>query len=363
MFYTERVRQTTVLCVPMDSDFRVSWTAEKDGTMECVQALSFLRAGSRYPGASSGKVRIRAGETGTAFRNRGRETVPLEGYTEQNFDALTLAEFLGIASLGFNWRLALTVLFALLALLICLFLCLIAAFRPARRKRYSFLTWAVLCLLGIAAFESEAAYWFFADEDWFLLAWECVAALCFVLLFFLLRRKNGSLLRTFFPSVLLILAADAVMSLHFTAGAALLLLSRVLLSCQLLRRVPMPRRKWILWAAVSLASVVMIILFYVPGNEPMGWVVAAYLPVLLLIAFGIGNQSLRVRVSVVLLLISDLLLGLYTTLLNDPMIHVTCTFLFYTALLILTLDPSPSPAQLPEYSEDDPGSRPQAERP
>ena len=33
---------------------------------------------------------------------------------------------------------------------------------------------------------------------------------------------------------------------------------------------------------------------------------------------------------------SDLLLGLYATLLNDPMRHVTCTFLLYPALLILT---------------------------
>ena len=89
-------------------------------------------------------------------------------------------------------------------------------------------------------------------------------------------------------------------------------------------------------------SVVMIILFYVPGNETMGWFVAAYMPVLLLMAFSIGNQSLRIRVSAVLLLISDLLLGLYATLLNDPMMHVTCTFLFYTALLILTLESSRS---------------------
>ena len=47
----------------------------------------------------------------------------------------------------------------------------------------------------------------------------------------------------------------------------------------------MGHRKWILWAALSLPSVVMIILFYVPGNETMGWFVAAYMPVLLLMAF------------------------------------------------------------------------------
>ena len=36
-------------------------------------------------------------------------------------------------------------------------------------------------------------------------------------------------------------------------------------------------------------------------------------------------------------LTSDLLLGLYSTLLNDPMIHVVYMLLFYLALLLLTL--------------------------
>ena len=88
---------------------------------------------------------------------------------------------------------------------------------------------------------------------------------------------------------------------------------------------------------VSLALAVLIILFYVPAHGIMGWGVAAYAPVLLLMAFSSGKQPTRVRVSAGMFLTSDLLLGLYSTLLNDPMIHVAYMFLFYLALLLLTL--------------------------
>lgn len=53
-------------------------------------------------------------------------------------------------------------------------------------------------------------------------------------------------------------------------------------------------------------------------------------------AFSSGKQPIRVCVSAIMFLTSDLLLGLYGTLLKDPMIHVVYMFLFYLALLLLT---------------------------
>lgn len=104
----------------------------------------------------------------------------------------------------------------------------------------------------------------------------------------------------------------------------------------------MRRGRWIQWAVVALALDTLIILFYVPGHGMTGWVIAAYAPVLLLMAFTCGAQPLRIRVSALLFLISDLLLGLYAMLLAEPMIHVVYMFLFYIALLMLTLGPSRS---------------------
>ncbi len=342
LFYAERKGDSTVICVPLDMDYRVVWTAEEDGTVECIQAISTVRAGSQYPGMASGKIQARAGDTGVAFQSRNREPAALEGFAEASFTGRELAEFLGIASLGFNWRIALTILFAVLGLLLCIPLSLTACFRRSRRKRYPFLAWITLCLLGIAAIETEAAYWFLADMAWVRIAWKVVVALCFLLLFFQVRRRDDGILQSFFPSILLAVAADVVISIHFIAGAALFLLCHALLSLQFLRREPMPLGKWILWAAVSLAVDALIILFYVPGHGAVGWTVAAYAPVLLLMAFSSGGQSLRVRVSALMFLISDLLLGLYIALLSDPKIHVIYMFLFYTALLTLTVSDSRS---------------------
>lgn len=157
-------------------------------------------------------------DTGVALQYKNFEPVSLEGFSETSFSARELAEFLGIASLGFNWRNALTVLFAVLALIICLPLLLIALFRHNKTKRYSFLVWMLLCLLGIAAMETEAAYWFFADQAWARLVWKAVVAVCLLSLFLIVHGKEGNLMKSFFPSVLL---ADVVISVHFISGVAL----------------------------------------------------------------------------------------------------------------------------------------------
>ena len=323
--------------VPMDSDYRVFWTAEKDGTVECVQAITYLWAGSRFPGAASGKLQVKAGDTGLAFQNSGYETILPEGFTDTVFSARTLAGFMGIVSLGLNWRVSMTLLFALLGFMICIPLCLIASRKPTRRKRYSFLTWACLCLLGVAALEAEIAFWFFADQLWIRIAWKVVAALCFIALFFLLHQNEKKLSRSFFPSIVLAVMADVVISIHFIAGVILFLLCHISLAYQFLRNASMSKGKWIQWAVVSSVLVAMIILFYVPDHGAVGWSVAIYAPVLLLMTFSAANNPVRVRVSAIMFLISDALLGLYGTLMSAPIIHVVYMFLFYLALLILTI--------------------------
>ena len=351
LFHAERSRDTTVIAVPMDDDYKVTWTAEKSGTVECVQAFTFVRARRAYPGAMSGKIRVNAGDSGVAFQSKDRESIPLEGYESASFTARSLAEFLGIVSVGVHWRVALSVFAALLTLDFCVFLCLVASRKRTRRGRYSFFVWACLCLLGIAAVETEAAYWFFADMAWVRIVWKAVVALCCLFLYVHLHRKEGSLLHSFFPSVLLAAAADIVISFHFIAGAALFLMCHAVLSYQFQHRSPMSRGRWIQWGAVSATLSSLIILFYALSHGAAGWAVAAYAPVLLLMVFSCRNQPVRIRVSAILFLTSDLLLGLYAALLEDPMIHVVYMFLFYLALLLLTLGPARyADSGLPESS-------------
>ena len=338
MFYTERSGDTTVIGVPMDYDYRVTWTAEKSGEVECLQAMTFARARSTYPGATSGKIRVNAGETGTAFRSENQEPVLPEGFTAGEFGARTLSEFMGIASFAVSWRILLTILFAVPALLVCIPLSLIVSSRPSRRKRHGFRTWALLCLLGTAAAETEAAYWFFADKAWIRIAWKGIAAMCFVLLFLDLHRKEeGGLLRSFLPAVVLAEAADVLISVRLLPGAALFLVCHALLAYQFLRSAPMSRGRWIQWAVVTLALDALIVMIGESYFGALAWGAAVYAAVLLLMMFSSGRQERRTRFAAILFLISDLLLGVYAAVLGDPMIHAAYMLLFYLAVLMLTV--------------------------
>ena len=334
LFYIERNHNTTVIALPMDYDYQVAWMAEKDGTVEILQAMAFVQASSKYPGAETGKIKVSAGDSGVAFQSKDGEVIPLEGFSEAEFNARTLAEFMGIASLGFNWRTALTLLYAVIALIFCIPLCLIIR-HVSKKNRYSFLACAVLCLLGVAIVETETAYWFFADQTWVRGVWKGIAGLWLFVLYYLLHRGKEKPGASFFPFLLSAMAADIVITFHFSLGLGLFLLSHVMLTYLFQRRRPMSLGKWIQWGILSAALAALIILFYVPSHGLIGWGVAVYAPVLLLMVFSSGKQPIRIRVSSSMLLISDLLLGMYATLLNDPMIHVVYMFLFYIALLLI----------------------------
>lgn len=201
-FYMERCNQTTVLAVPADLDYRVEWTAESGGTVECLQTLVSVHDSARYGCGVSGKIQARPGDSGIALRQAdGRNMLP-DGFTETTYDARKLAEFMGIASLGVNWRYALMALCAVIALIICVCLCVAAARLMETKKRFRFVTWAALCLLGIAALETETAYWFFADRPLIRVLWKCVVAACLLFLFFQTKSARTGLGKTYFPAVL-----------------------------------------------------------------------------------------------------------------------------------------------------------------
>ena len=49
LFYVERSGDTTVMAVPADTDYRIAWTAEKDGTVECWSFVTGVRASRVFP--------------------------------------------------------------------------------------------------------------------------------------------------------------------------------------------------------------------------------------------------------------------------------------------------------------------------
>ncbi len=340
MFCMERCGDVTVVAVPEDVDYRVIWTAEKSGTVTCLQVEDSVRVSARYEGAMSEPIRVQEGDTGEAYvREDGANVLP-EGFTEKTFDARELAQFMGIASLGINWRLALTAAVAVIGLAICVLLCVLASRKPSRRKQYGFLTWMVLCVFGMAALETELAFWFFAEQPLTRTLWKAVIAVCLLFILFRVHPPKENLLKSPLPGLLLAFAGDMVISSQIAAGMALFLLCHLALILWFQRTAPISRGKWIQWLVVALLFGGLIVALSVRSLGALGWAAAGYAAVLLLMNFCAGGQSVRVRYSARLFLLSDTLLGLYALLMKTPLVHAAYMFLFYAALLLLAIGDS-----------------------
>ncbi len=333
LLYMERFGNVTVLAVPNDLGVQIEWEATQNGTVEVYQAVCSVFASVRYPGASSGVQRVRTGDRGVAYRWMDGKALLPEGFTAVSFTATELASFIGIASMGVNWRIAVMGVIALLGVLLVLITRLIA--RLSRKKKPD-----PLALLSLAAFlvcvlETEAAFWFFADQTAVRALWKAAAGAILIALFFR-RRSDGKPLRdTLFPGLLTAVFADVIICFSFAAGVCIYLLAHVLLITSFLRRVPMRKGRWGQWAVVSLAVFGLIVWHFVPRIGLEAWMVAIYAPVLLLMNYSAEMQPFRVRYAARLFVISDVLLGVFVTMLGDPVIHATYMLLFYLALFLM----------------------------
>ena len=332
--YMERRGNVSILAVPRDLDYRVEWEAARNGTVEVRQALCSAQASVLYPGAASAVMRVKAGDTGLAYIQEDGEPHLPEGFAAASFTAPDLASFLGIASLGVNWRVGLMGVHALIGVLAALLFVLAARLLGRKGKPDAI---ALLCLsaFSVSAMETETAYWFFADQVMVWPLWKAAAGAALISLFLRRRETGEPLIRTALPGLLALLLSGVLVCFSLAPGVAANLAGHALLAVTFLGRAPMRRRKWIQWAAVSLAVSGLIAWRFVPAMGTRAWIAAAYASVLLLLSWCAGDQPAHIRYAIRLLLISDLLLGFFFLTQGDSVFHIVYSLLYSLALLLM----------------------------
>ena len=99
----------------------------------------------------------------------------------------------------------------------------------------------------------------------------------------------------------------------------------------------MTRGKWFRWALQSLVLAALILLLARNTAGSLAWGVAALAPGLLLLGWSASGQPTRTRYATRFLIADAALLGVYTVIWDEPVLHILGTLLFVFALLLLAL--------------------------
>lgn len=335
-YYMERIGNVSVAAVPGDLAIRARWKAVSDGTVEVIRVGCGLRVSQQYPGAETGEMKVRAGDTGMALIPAQAECALPDGFHEKTFHASDLTGFLGISLPLVSWRLLVTGILLLAGLAVFLILRLASLLIPNRTKNGA-AVWCLLALFCVAAVEAEGAYWLLADMPLLLTFWKAAAGAAVLGVFFLRRNRNGKTGFGLLPVLAAIIAADLAAVWSTLPGAALLLLGHMLLIACFLREKPISRAAWLQWAVISVLSAGLLFLVFIPKTGPLGWGAVAFAPVLLMTAYCSGGRELRIRYAAGFLLTSDLLLGAYLFIWKEPLAHILCMALLSIALMLLAL--------------------------
>ena len=324
-YYMERVGETSVVAVPRDADFVIVET--------CIADCS-VHASARYEGAVSPSQRVRKGDTGIAYRS---ETggVPLDGFEPKAFTASEIASFMGIDSVGVNWRVSL-MLFAALAGLVITILIWFFLLLSRTRKKPGVPVWLCLCIFCIAMLEAELAFWFFADHTNLRMLWKIILGVS-LLIIFLIRHWRSKRTLLMLPGFFMLIAADVVMCLYFLQGAILFMAAHVLLIVAFLYRSPMPLKMWIQWFVVSAIASVLIVSGFIRKIGLLAWGAAAYAVILLLMNYAAGGQLPRVRFATRLFLLSEAILLIFMTVFDEPILHILSVLMFDIGLLMIAV--------------------------
>ena len=335
-YYMERINGVSVAAIPFDNAILARWTAVSDGEVEIRQARCGVHASTNYPGYAVEKAKVSRGDAGTAWYPEQLDGVVPEGFLPEDWSAADLTAFLGISAPPVSWRIMAAFLFFAVGLALFLIVRFAAAFFPGRDKKGA-AVWVLLAVFCVASVEAEGSFWMLADMPALRAVWKAVTGAAVLTVFFLCRNREVKWWESMLPGLAVAVAADLVITGAFVPGTALFLLSHALLSACFLRAGRMGSSRWIRWALLSAASVLAVVRYIVPRMGAAGWAVAAYVPVLLLMAYSSSSMGHRIRHAAVCFLVSDLLLGAYGTFWPEPLAHILCMSLFTASLMMMAL--------------------------
>lgn len=353
--YMERIGDTSVVAVPRDANIVIGWEAQRSGTVEVCIADCSVHASASYDGAKSAPQQVRKGDAGIAYRSEAGAGVLPDGFEPTDFTAAEIASFIGIDSVGINWRVSL-MLFAALAGIVVTILIWAALLLNRTRKKPGIPVWLCLGVFCIAMLEAELAFWFFADHTNLRMLWKMILGAA-LLVIFLLRHRRSKRTLLMLPGFFMLIAADVVMCLYFLQGAILFMVAHALLIFAFLYRSPMPLKMWIQWFVVSTIATVLIVFGFLPKIGTLAWGAAGYAVVLLLLNYTAGGQLNRARFAARLFLLSEAILLIFMTVFNEPILHILSVLMFDTALLMIAV--SKTGVELPKELQSETEAEPE----
>ncbi|MBR4906127.1 MAG: hypothetical protein IKZ44_04665 [Clostridia bacterium] len=361
--YMERVGDTSIVAVPRDASVVIGWDATRSGTVEVRYVNCSVHASSVYHGGTAAPQSVKKHDAGMAFRydiNAGAQT---DGFEPTDFTAAEIASFMGVDSVGVNWRVSL-MLFAALAGVVITVLIWVGLLLNRTPKKPGFAVWLCLCIFCIAMLEAELAFWFFADHTNLRMLWKMILGAA-LLVIFLIRHWKSKRTLLMLPGFFMLIVADVVMCLYVLQGAILFMAAHVLLIFAFLYKSPMPLKMWIQWFVVSALASVLIIFGFLPKIGTLAWGAAAYAVVLLLLNYAAGGQLPRARFAARLFLLSEAILLIFMTVFNEPILHILSVLMFDTALLLIAVSKTgvEQPKEEPAPEESAPEEPPAKEEP
>ncbi|MBR6039566.1 MAG: hypothetical protein IKP38_03700 [Clostridia bacterium] len=368
--YMERVGDTSIVAVPRDANVVIGWEATRGGTVEVRYADCSVHASSVYHGGTAAARSVKKHDAGMAFRYDKDVGAQTDGFEPTDFTAAEIASFMGVDSVGVNWRVTLMLLAALAGILVTVLIWVGLLLNRAPKKPGA-AVWICLGVFCIAMLEAELAFWFFADHTNLRMLWKMILGAA-LLVIFLIRHWRSKRTLLMLPGFFMLIAADVVMCLYVLQGAILFTVAHALLIFAFLYKSPMPLKMWIQWFVVSAIASVLIVFGFLPKIGTLAWGAAFYAVVLLLLNYTAGGQLPRARFAARLFLLSEAILLIFMTVFTEPILHILSVLMFDTALLLIAVSktgveqPKEEPAPEEEHAPEEPASEepaPKAEPP
>ncbi len=347
LLYAERIGNTSVVAIPHDCNYRITWTAEKDGTLDSLWVDCNARMLSTSPGARSASRAVKAGDTGVAFLMENYMPMIPEGFTQVNVKLADLADYMGIGSVGLHWRTLLSLAVALPTLLICLLFCLFRSLLHGRQG-HGFLFWLVLVLLGLFAVEAEMAFWFFVDLPIIRILWKILFGIALIALFFLAHKADNRPPTIWLLGLILYAAGNVLINISLPYAALPMMAFFLIVAFTFIKDQRLTGGQWLIWATFSLLISGAILLRYIGSNAPYAWLAAALAPAVILALVASSSQPGRIRFAMILLALATILQGGYVEI-TDSILHITGeVFLDFALILLATHHTGEETAEAPQ---------------
>ena len=322
-----------LLTLPHDRHYGLTYTSDTNRNLH-FEIINATRDTSHGNNGFEMDLKNTKGQTGNLLEIKDGKIVINANLHEKNFKNSEFAQTLGVYKKGLSWRLSITIIIFIVAIILCLgpIICYLL-YVIINKKKFKFLSIINITIFTAMCFECELSYWFFPDTPYIHIIWEIALAFTAIITYIINHKfKDNNIFDTLLPPIILLSFSIIFVNIILIPSVIFFILALIYLIGFMIRKIKPTNVIIILMIAVTIIAELLLIPI-LKNHKTYAIIFMILVPFLVLVGFNALNQEARLGRTTLILILSIIMLYISLVTKMNVIPHLLAQILFSISLI------------------------------